>query len=195
MHNIRDVIDPSGRLLARRLDQLCSALECLSVRLRGTIVDVIGDSIGGFVRDAALGALDHVTQSRSDPSHKPSFPRRERAEEAYPEDVEDGYWYDEDAPPAAYADPQPLSAPTPPERLPTALSAGLQAASFWLRRWTGKRRALSTCAIGMMATLFAFVGGPLALVLLDLAASASQFNALPDALHDGASAIGLLDSR
>jgi hypothetical protein len=195
MHGIRDVIDPSGRLLARRLDQLCSTLECLSVRLRGTIVDVIGDSIGGFVRDAALGALDHVTQSRSDPSHKPLLPRHAPSAAADFDEDEAGYWYDEDAPPGPYADPEHFTPPTPPERLPTALSAGLQAASFWLRRWTGQRRALSTCAIGMMATLFAFVGGPLALVLLDLAASASQFNALPDALQDGASAIGLLDSR
>ena len=67
-------------------------------------------------------------------------------------------------------------------------------ASFWLRRWSGRSRALTTCAVGLVATGFAFLGGPLAIALLDLAASASQFNALPDSIDHGASAIGLYDS-
>ena len=36
-------------------------------------------------------------------------------------------------------------------------------------------------------------GGPLALAVLDLAASASQFNSLPDAIDRGAAAVGLFE--
>src|ERR1700722_17996647 len=62
MRSIRDFIDPGGRMLARRLDQLCSTLEGLGARLKGTIANAIGETIGGFVRDTALRVLDDVSQ-------------------------------------------------------------------------------------------------------------------------------------
>ena len=73
MPSFREFIDPGGRLLARRLDELCSHLEDLSVRLRGTIANAIGETIGGVVRDAALGVINtltgclpHIARSASD---------------------------------------------------------------------------------------------------------------------------------
>jgi hypothetical protein len=194
MHMIRDVIDPGGRLLTRRLDQLCSTLESLTVRLRSTIANVIGDSIGGFVRDAAMGVLDNVTQCLSEPVPA-SQARPVRPYDGYRPDGDDGsYWYDDEEQARSGGVPPSESTPPQPERLPTALSAGLQMASFWLRRWSGRSRALTTCAVGLVATGFAFLGGPLAIALLDLAASASQFNSLPDSIDHGATAIGLYDS-
>ena len=82
-----------------------------------------------------------------------------------------------------------------PDRLSTALSAGLQVASFWLRRWAGRSRVLTTCAAGIAAAVVAFLGGPLAVAVLDLAASASQANAVPEAIDTGASAVGLYNPR
>jgi hypothetical protein len=37
MLSLRDYIDPGSKMLARRLDQLCSILESLGTRLRGTV--------------------------------------------------------------------------------------------------------------------------------------------------------------
>ena len=58
MSSIRDFIDPGGKMLARRLDQLCTTLEGLGSRLRGTIANALGETFGGIVRDAALRVLD-----------------------------------------------------------------------------------------------------------------------------------------
>ena len=119
-----------------------------------------------------------------------------RNHEVDEQEDEGSYWYDDDDEQTqSDSAPQDLPAPAQPERLPTALSAGLQVASFWLRRWGGQSRVLTTCAVGTAATVFAFLGGPLAIALLDLAASASQFNALPEVIDKGASAMGLYDHR
>ena len=191
--NLRDVLDPGGKLLVRRLDQLCSTLESLSERLRATVANVICDSFGGFVRDAALSVLDKVTQCISEPA--PASPTRPtHAYDVHHQDDEGGYWYDDEAP-ALEPERQPSPAPPQPERCPPAVSAGLQMASFWLRRWSGRDRALTTCAAGIITTFLAFIGGPIAVALFDLAASASQVNALPNAIDKTASTIGLYDPR
>ena len=195
MHLIRDLLEPGGRLLARRLDQLCSTLESLSQRLHATLVDILGDCIGGFVRDAAIGVIDHVTQSLSDPSRTPYSPSQIRRDYADPDDDEESrYWQDEEAEAEANWRAESSDAPRQLERLPTALSAGLQAASYCLRRWSGARRTWTTLVVGVFATGFAFLGGPLALALLDLAASATRFNDLPRSIDTGAAAAGLFDS-
>jgi hypothetical protein len=189
MPSIRDFIDPGGKLLARRLDQLCSTLEGLGSRLRGTIANAIGETFGGIVRDAALRVLDEASQrlheyepivsplSRPMPDPLP----RERFDTEQP-----GYWsdYDDDQNESGLEDPPTL---TPPERMPTAVSAGLQAASWWLRRWSGQGRTLTTLAVGLFATGLAFLGGPLVVAVLGLAGAATQFNSLADAIGTGVS--------
>ena len=195
MHVIRDIIEPGGRLLARRLDQLCSALERLSQRLHATLADILGDCIGGFVRDAAIEIIDHVAQGLPDLSRTPySLSQVRRDYAGLDDDEERRYWQDEDAEAEANWPAETSCAVRQPERLPTALSAGLQAASYCLRRWSGARRTLTTLVVGLFATGFAFLGGPLALALLDLAVSATQFSVLPRSIDTGASAVGLFDS-
>ena len=58
MPSLRDYLDHGGKLLARRLDQLCSTLESLSERLRQTIANAISETLGGITRDVALRVLD-----------------------------------------------------------------------------------------------------------------------------------------
>ena len=77
--------------------------------------------------------------------------------------------------------------------MPTALAAGLQAASWWLRRWSGQGRIVSTLAVGLVAAGIAYIGGPLAALVLGLAGTATQFTSLSDALATGASAFGRSD--
>jgi hypothetical protein len=66
------------------------------------------------------------------------------------------------------------------------LSAGLQAASWWLRRWTGRKRAVTTLAVGLIATSVAFFGGPLIVAVLSLAQTATQFHVLSGAMNTSA---------
>jgi hypothetical protein len=196
MPSLRDYIDPGGKMLACRLDQFCSTLESLGTRLRGTIATAIGETLGGFVRDVAWRVLEEVTQGRpgSEPIRSPwSRPVPDTlARETFDPD-ERGYWADEEE---ARSEPDPEEQPTrpAPERLPTALSAGLQAASWWLQRWSGQGRALTTVAVGLIATAVAFLGGPLVVAVLGLAASATQFTSLPDAIGGGTSVFSGFDS-
>jgi hypothetical protein len=78
-------------------------------------------------------------------------------------------------------------------RMPTALSAGLQAASWWLQRCPGQCRVVTTFAVGLAAAGIAYMGGPLAVVVLGLAGTATQFTSLSEAIETGASAFGLFD--
>jgi hypothetical protein len=181
---LRDYLDPSGRMLARRLDELCSTLENLASRLHGTIANAIGETIGSIVRDTALRALNEVM--RLVPSNAP-MPSRPTVPHDYTRD-DRGYWGDEDD---FEPDVDEQSTSEKPERLPTALSAGLQAASWWLQRCP--RRIVSTFAVALMAAGIAYVGGPLAVVVLGLAGTATQFNSLAEAISAGASTLGLFD--
>jgi hypothetical protein len=184
MPSIRDFIDPGGRMLAHRLDQFCSTLECLGEKLRSTIANAIGETIGCIVRDAALHALDEVAQRQTDAETvRGPFSRPGPLSVAQPhlDRNEPDYWADKEQERfEPYEVNQPTPAPT--ERLPAALSAGLQTASWWLRRWSGRGRTLTTLAIGLVATGIAFLGGPLVIAVLGLAQSATQFTSLSDVI-------------
>ena len=190
MPSIHDYIEPGKRILARRLDQLCSTLELLGGRLRATIANAVGETISGIVRDAALHVLDDVTQYLPDSSRMSDRVRDTLPRDDYRRD-ERGYWADEEPEPD-YEDPPDRSVPVQ-ERLPTALAAGLQAASWWLRRWSGQGRIVSTLAVGLVAAGIAYIGGPLAALVLGLAGTATQFTSLSDAFATGASAFGRSD--
>jgi hypothetical protein len=169
-------------MLAHRLTQLCETLENLGARLRGTIANVIGETVGFVIRDTALRILDEVTQyfpagnSLSSPvrgNDQDKLAWRQHEDER-------GYWDDEDE--VSY-EPIRVDRPTPPAppRLPTALSAGLQAASWWLRRWPGRKRLITTVAFGLIATSAAYFGGPLVIAMLGLMHAATHFTSMSGA--------------
>jgi hypothetical protein len=193
MHLIRDLLEPGRRLLARRLDQLCATLESLRQRLHTTLANVLGDCIGGFVRDAALGVIDQVAKGLPEPSQTSYAPRPIRRDDGDPDDEEERRDWQEEQAEASGQEEMP-AAPRQRERLPTALSAGLQAASYCLRRGSGAHRTLTSVVVGLVATGLAFLDGPLALALLDLAASARPFTALPFLIDRSAAVIGRFDS-
>jgi hypothetical protein len=193
MHLIRDLLEPGSRLLARRLDQLCATLESLRERLHATLANVLGDCIGGFARDGALGVIDHIAQGLPDPSQTPYAPSPIQRDDGDPDAEEERRVWQEEQTETNGREEIP-GAPRQPERLPTALSAGLQAASYCLRRGSGAHRTLTSVAVGLFATGFAFLGGPLALALLDLAASATQYRSLPLSMDTGAAAAGRFHS-
>jgi hypothetical protein len=98
MPSFRDFMEPAGKILAHRLDQLCATLESLGMQLRGTIVNAIGETIGGIVRDAALRVLDEAASYL--PGHEPGFSPSSRtapdplARENF-EPAERDYWADD----------------------------------------------------------------------------------------------------
>lgn len=189
MPSLRDYIDPGGRVLARRLDQLCYTLESLGARLSATIADAVSETIGAIIRDTALHVLDNVTRCLPT-GESPSYPRARIGRD---ELDQRGYWpaYDEDV---EFDDD---SQPTEPiaERLPAALSAGLQTASWWLRRWTGEGRLWSACLAGMVATGIAYASGPIMTLLFSLANSATQLTTLAEVIHPRDSEPRYFDSR
>ena len=171
-------------MLAHRLAQLCETLENLGARLRSTIADVLGETIGFMIRDTALRVLDEVTEYLP-AADSFSFPMRGNDQDRLDRqqhDDECSYWDDEDEVPY---EPARLgrAAPPPPARLRTALSAGLQAASWWLRRWTGRKRVITTLAVGLIATGAAFFGGPLVITVVGLAHAATHFTFMSNVLE------------
>jgi hypothetical protein len=187
MPSIRDYIDPGGRMLARRLEQFCAVLEDLGTRLRGTIANAIGETIGFIVRDTALRVLGEVAHyfPASRPLAATLRPNDGQSQYRDHYDDERGYWDDDDEVRLENQSDERV-APTTVERVPAALSAGLQAAAWWLRRWSGRKRALTTLAVGLVATGVAFLGGPLVIAVLGLAQSAAHFHALSDAMSPSA---------
>ena len=182
MPSIRDYLDPGGRILARRLDQLCSTLESLSARLRSTIANAIGETIGGFVRDSTFRVLDELAQCLPDAAPATTRNLRETLVKLAQEDYEqDGpsFWADDSQNTRPESDREDGHISSAPERVPAALSTGLQAAAWCLRRWSGKGRMLTTFAVGLFAAGIAYIGGPIAAAVLSLAGSATQFATTP----------------
>jgi hypothetical protein len=196
MPTFHDFIEPGRKVLAHRLDQLCLTLENLGARLRGTIAAAIGETISGIVRDTAMGVLDEAAQYL--PGNEPRFrPSSRTAPDPWArrnfEPQERSYWAD-DAEDRYEPDHQEPAASPPPERLRSALSTGLQASSWWLRRWSGRGRTLTTLAVGVLATGLAFLGGPLVAAVIGLTETAMQFNTLADAIGTGVSTFNRFDS-
>src|ERR1051326_1922715 len=129
----RDFVDPGGRRLSRRIDQLRDTLDHLGERLRGTIADAIGQTLSGIVRDTALRVLDHIANYF--PGSGDSQPIAQRDS-----------WNDRDIwmDPEEECEREPQQAAESADRVATAISAGMYVASLWLRRWTGKARSLTT---------------------------------------------------
>jgi hypothetical protein len=68
------------------------------------------------------------------------------------------------------------------------LTAGVQAAAWWLRRSPGRPSLLGAACVGLLAGLAAFAGGPVA-AATGVAASALALVTLADAARDGAAAL------
>jgi hypothetical protein len=182
--SLREYLDPGGRMLGRRLDQLALVLENLSTSLCGTIAQALGETVGGLVRDTTLRVLDELTGSL--PAADPTPLRSYSGEDDGMSD-ERKDWAGIEEPDPYPAEVEDLPIPAAPPRLPTALATGLHAAAWWLRRWTGQGCVLSTVAVGLAATGIAYLGGPLVAAALHLVATGTHCTTLA---HE----IGMADS-
>jgi hypothetical protein len=174
------LMDAGKRMLARRLDHLFNTLENLRGQLRSTLANAVGETLGMLVRDSAMQVLEALPFHGREPPAFASTSRRYqpdmRGRSSYQEDR--GYWDDDYEEDEELIDPiEP--APPEPVRLPTALSAGLQAAAWWLRRWPTAKHPLTVLTVTLTATAAAFFGGPLVMVMFGLAHAATHFSASP----------------
>jgi hypothetical protein len=183
MTSYRSWLDPSGRTLARRLDQLRVTLDNLGSRLRAAVSTAVGETVGVVVRDALNHVLDRMTGYRS--ASEP-LPVRSRT---WPEDEEEGIWPDDDwvdhEPELADRTVQPEE--TQSDRVALCVSAGLSAAAWWLRRWTGRLGVVSTAVVGLIATYTMYSVPALATVGAGLINSAGQLAFLSDSAKSLAS--------
>ena len=179
--------EPGGRMLDRRLDQLCSSLDDLGARLRTTVAQAVGESLGGLVRDAVLSALARLSGRPADSEPAPPPARRW---------YEPGGWEGGDAErggPALWADdggrdeePEPYDEPEPappPRRLALTASAGLQAAAWWLRSCARRRPVLTSVLAALLVGVVAFAAPALATTFLGLAGSTGPLNWLAGSLR------------
>jgi hypothetical protein len=181
MNSSRDWLDPGGRMPGRRLDQLRSSLDRLAARLRAAVAEAVGESLGGLVRDAVLGALARLSGHEHDPEPPRPAPRSWYEPGGWNEDDRDqsdaGLWTDdgggeEEVGPSD----EPLAGPTTPHRLTLTISAGLQAAAWWLRNSARRRPVLTSVLAALLVGGVAFAAPALAAALLGLAGSAGQLH-------------------
>jgi hypothetical protein len=178
--------DPGGRMLDRRLDQLCSSLDDLGSRLRAAVAEAVGESLGGLVRDAVLSALARLAGNPPDPEPAPPPARRWYETGGWDEgDAERGgppLWADDggrDEKREAYDEPEPA----PTHRLALTASAGLQAAAWWLRSCARRRPALTSVLAALLVGVVAFASPALAAAFLGLAGSTGPLNWLAGSLR------------
>jgi hypothetical protein len=198
MHSSRDWLDAGGRMLARRLDQLHTSLDALGDRVRCAVAEAVAESLGGWIHDAFLAALDQFAGWPSEPEPR-LLPRRweEPGQMIEHNDSRKGaIWPDsfesKDEPERSDERPTPPAQP-PSDRLALSLTAGLQAAAWCLRRSDPRRPLLSIVCIALFVGL-AVLAAPLLTVALRLTDSASQLEALTEAVGFNRSLRAAFDS-
>ena len=195
MHSSREWLDPGGLMLARRLDQLHSSLEGLGDRLRRAVAESVAESLGGWIRDAFLSALDRLAGRSSGCEPQPRLLTQRRWDEprrmAERDDPREGaIWpdsFESEYEQEPVDKPEPCderpSTPAPPssDRLALSLAAGLQAAAWWLRRVAQRRPLLSVAGVAVLVGLVVVAAPLLTSSAFRLAASAGQLEALTNA--------------
>lgn len=167
---------PAGmtrHLLADHLAQLTASLERLDERLREGLASAVGQTIAGAIREALLLLLSEkgvVPSFHGDP-HRLSAPWQNAAQTASAdgleperlpwEEQEDPRWSQEDDPWNPQV-AQELPAPAKPRRWFSALAAGWQATSWWLRKPPRRFHLLTALGVGLAVGMAALMAGPLA---------------------------------
>jgi len=172
MRSFRNMI-PSGRMLARRIDQLRSNLNALGSRLRAAVSDAVGETVGVVVRDAVNHALDQLSGflPRHDPPPAPSSAWHEEDDhDLWPDDG----WENDEPEPCDKAPPADRES----NRLAFSVSAGLSVAAWWLRRWTGRLELVSTTVFAVGAGCAVYVAPALATAGMRLIGSAGHLGFL-----------------
>ncbi len=168
---------PAGltrNLLADHLTRLTDTLERLDERLREGIAGAVGQTVAAAIREALLMLL---AQDAGIPRCPSRYPERasawdDRDQRMYADDPKDERsWWDEQEDPRWPTDrenPERLAhqadAPTEPRprRWVSALAAGWQAASLWLRKPPRRFHVLTALGVGLAVAAVGLIAGPMA---------------------------------
>ncbi len=161
MKSVRSLFRHAGQSLGRHLDRLRSTLDELRARLREVVVQAVGQTVGGAVRDTARGVLEGLTDPSREVSSSwsrspPGWPQHDNLFNE-PLDGDRRYqseqvgWYGHND---LDDDPYPPSKPVPaeeprPSRWCQALAIGCSAAAWHLRRQVGRASTLAIIGIGL----------------------------------------------
>jgi hypothetical protein len=205
MPSFSSILVPLRRPLTAPLDRLCRTLDSLSREVRDAIARAIGQAVSEAVREAVHAVLEEPPLQPEKPGcpHDLSVrppPAWEEPDEAYwagdPDALEepDDFLYPDAAGEERFARQTPESFRPPPGQRPAmprdsrwsqAVTAGLLAAAWWLRRSPGRCSLLSALGVSLIAGLAALVGGPLAAAVAGAAGSALMLLGLADAVRYG----------
>lgn len=180
MRSLRTWIDPGGRWLDRRLEELRLTLESLGARLRERVATVIGETLGTVARDTLLQTLANLNDYHPEPVH--SRPRTWDDSRWYA-DQRDEFepWFDDQD---DYDRPQDNCAEqSSPTRLTLAWTTALHGIAWCLGRRAERPRVIPLLAIGLLAGCVAYTMPTLAMVGLGLIGSAGQLGYLTDAIR------------
>jgi len=192
---------PAGlnrKLLADHLSRLTETMEHLDERLREGIASAVGQTIAAAIREALLVLL-------SDGAGAPQFPNRhhsrastweDRDRLSYPDEQEaERYWWEEQEDPRWPADrtaqdrlsqQEPVPAEAKPRRWISALSAGWQAATWWLRKPPRRFQVLTAVGVGLAVAAVALVAGPFAGASLGVVGTSVGLLAMSTSARSGA---------
>jgi hypothetical protein len=181
-----------SRWLAGHVARLRLTLDALGTRLRQTVAVAVGQTVAAAVREAVHAALEDFSGAPATtqlPSRGPApAPGRSlwgQGGYGHPDDADPNRW--DDDPDGNEADPRdllghhtPPEDPRPAPRWPLAVVVGCQAAAWWVRRRLARLPAVAALAVGLLAALAAYLGGPLTLAgsALNLAGTATALGAL-----------------
>jgi hypothetical protein len=182
----------TGLSLAEQAERLRQSLESLGERLRDGIARAVSQAVSTAVHDAIHSLLGggHQRQTTPEPTAWPS-PHLRRdwddwPEERWPDDYESDGWQDEPyfesaslPPQAREPPPSPVTQQKPSWR--TALSLGLQATAWCLRRSKGRLGAHAAFAIGLVTFVATFGLGSATLAAVAVTASTLGLLSLSEA--------------
>jgi hypothetical protein len=178
-----------GKWLAAHVNRLRQTLDALGRRLRDTVATAVGQTVALAVREAVHAALTDFSgapAARQAPAREPD---PARSLWSLPDDADADPWpggpgdldpddFGPDLPDLRDpSDPRaaPARDPKPEPRWPLAVVVGCQAAAWWLKRRLARLPVLAAVAVGVLAAVATYAGGPLTLAgsALGLAGTAS----------------------
>ncbi len=196
MQSFSSLLHHASRSLAHHLDRLHSTLNELRERLREAVVQAIGQSASGAVRDAVHLVLEGLTApslrrqapSWSRPLHRPAmFAGDDLDLDDQRLEPDSGGWYDEedidDEPRQRQQAIQPQGENT--SRWRHALAIGCGSVAWSLRREARRFSTLTSIGVGLASAVTAYVLGP------GLIASAMSLLALSETMQAGTGVFAL----
>jgi hypothetical protein len=166
-----------ARSLAARLDRLRETFDHFYQQLRDALAQSIGRAVADAVRDAVYHLLDTDPPRYAAPSWRRPEEDSPWEEDRDPWDDGPRTWHQTRASFHEERDDPPAEVPSD-QNFRRAALAGLEAAAWWLRLRRGRRVLLGALALGGLAFVASYFGGPVVAAAVAVAVSAAALLAL-----------------